>query len=292
MEDIPFDDGCDTFHSAAVVELRAPCGRDYKTKYACRLCCGGGGGSGGGGGDGGSNRDGEPFFYMNRNMMRSHLEDPDHLQRARDHLEEREGHLRRFFAAYQLRLKIRKCGSPEPVRDLLYRYAFEGEEVLSKARRLYQKYEKYEPVVLLELALWKSACILYDPHDNDIDGGDGDGIDGDGRHCDNNNGNKFTASTMMRSRDVLAFYDFISRGWKCNKVRMRRHPLIGSVIRNVLPFLDLPDPNPNSSSSPSSSSTIASSTSNAAGAMASAASSSSSSSTGRSQSQRGGRYNY
>jgi len=89
---------------------------------------------------------------------------------------------------------------------LLDRYVYDDADVLEEARILHGKYKKQEQLVVLELTLWKAACILHPPEN---------------------------------AKHVLALYQFFSGDWKAKKEAMRRDRLIGCVIENVLPFLDL-----------------------------------------------------
>jgi hypothetical protein len=69
--------------------------------------------------------------------------------------------------------------------------------------KLLIKYEKMEKISLLELTIWKAACI-------------------------------------MEKTEELTYYAMLewnSRGWKDSKAKMRRCSAIDMIIRNVLPFL-------------------------------------------------------
>jgi hypothetical protein len=63
-------------------------------------------------------------------------------------------------------------------------------------------------LVLLELALWKIACILHPP------------------------------AKLYTS--VTALFAWMEKGWKENKETMRHDELIHVVMQNVMPFLDKP----------------------------------------------------
>ena len=99
------------------------------------------------------------------------------------------------------------------LESMLFRYVYHPEKnpyektaLLKQAERAIQQTKRNEPYVLLELALWKAACILHPPEG--------------------------------RIRDATSFFTWASGGWKANKGAMRHDAMIGSVIENVMPFLE------------------------------------------------------
>jgi hypothetical protein len=97
---------------------------------------------------------------------------------------------------------------PDSIKELFVKYCMdEGtkQTICIKSRRLCDSYMEKEPLVLLELALCKNAC-LRDPTQDDI-----------------------TASDMV--------HYLLCGGWKKNKLASRHDQLIEIVITNVLQFL-------------------------------------------------------
>jgi hypothetical protein len=78
---------------------------------------------------------------------------------------------------------------------------------LSQIRTLVERLKQDTRLVLLELTLWKSACIL---------------------------------NPKEPFKDVLSTILWVSNGWKANKVAMRHHGMVNVVIENVVPFLGEP----------------------------------------------------
>ena len=105
---------------------------------------------------------------------------------------------------------------PKLMKDLLIEWFFDkraknssehSENIFEKITELCTLYKHREPIVQLELSLWKMACFIS-PSD-----------------------------TMML--DPVNY--FFRGGWKKTKVASRHDPLIGIVITNVLPFLTSDD---------------------------------------------------
>lgn len=99
---------------------------------------------------------------------------------------------------------------PQPVLACIAQ-CFVGDDVSKKAASLElellcERYKQQETLVVLELALWKAACFLNAP-------------------------------AYVNADSMLAY--FFRDGWKNNKTASRHDPLIGSVIANVLNFLEL-----------------------------------------------------
>jgi hypothetical protein len=83
----------------------------------------------------------------------------------------------------------------------------ESNEQLEDAKAMISKLKYRERVGLLELAVWRSACLMHAP------------------------------------KHEMAFADWIEwyrKGWKADKTRMRRSNAISIIMARVLPFLDSP----------------------------------------------------
>ena len=98
---------------------------------------------------------------------------------------------------------------PDSIKELFAKYFMDKgtkHTICIEARQLCNSYIKKEPLVLLELALWKTACL-----------------------CNPSSQEDFTASGMVQF--------FLLGGWKKNKTTSRHNQLIEIVLTNVLPFL-------------------------------------------------------
>ena len=91
---------------------------------------------------------------------------------------------------------------------LMYKESDSDSHVVSKRLRRYIEYDRHESLVILMLTMWRTACLLNHPR-------------------------KF-----LNSPSNLISY-VLRDGWKENKVATRRDPMIGIVVTNVLPFLDM-----------------------------------------------------
>lgn len=98
--------------------------------------------------------------------------------------------------AESLRSRLLASLFKEPGADSL-------EELLPHVRR----FKRNAALSLLELKLWKTACLLNPPR---------------------------------VLSDMTSFFFWMDSGWKMNKAAMRHHELITVVMDNVVPFLDAP----------------------------------------------------
>ena len=95
----------------------------------------------------------------------------------------------------------------DPIHSQILSYLFEDEHLWAY-EKLVAQVERFRWKIvlsLLELKLWKTACILYPPH---------------------------------ASKDVTDVLFWMKYGWKANKAAMRHHECITVVMENVIPFLD------------------------------------------------------
>ena len=98
---------------------------------------------------------------------------------------------------------------PELIKELFVKYYMDEktkQSIYIEARRLCDSYVKNEPLVLLELALWKNACLIRNPTQD------------------------------ITARGGMVHY-LLCGGWKENKLASRHDQLIEIAITNVLPFL-------------------------------------------------------
>lgn len=98
---------------------------------------------------------------------------------------------------------------PKSVKDLLVEWFMmeetstkHSQKIFDEIKELCRLYKQREPIVQVELCLWKAACFLNPP------------------------------STM---NDPVNFC--FRGGWKKNKMESRYNPMIGIIINNILPFL-------------------------------------------------------
>mmetsp|Transcript_15428 Transcript_15428/g.16687 ORF Transcript_15428/g.16687 Transcript_15428/m.16687 type:complete len:206 (+) Transcript_15428:75-692(+) len=99
---------------------------------------------------------------------------------------------------------------PESIKMLLDEWLImkDKPEIISgEIERVCSWYQQQEPLVQLELVLWKNACL----HNFEI----------------------------LPTGGIDPFNYFLLGGWKENKAASRRDRMISIVITNVLPFLDM-----------------------------------------------------
>jgi len=148
--------------------------------------------------------------------LMKHADCPLHRQRAQALIKERDALLVRIDGTAKL-VPSAFSGSPPWFESVPFQYVVNirrddgaRQELLKQATRLIQEYKRKEPFVLLELALWKAACLLHRPTDAD----------------------------HWFMRDVTSFLAWSKDGWKVNKGSTRSQLLIDTVMRNVKPFLE------------------------------------------------------
>jgi hypothetical protein len=141
-----------------------------------------------------------------------HNQDPYHLQRQMILLRGQEVACEKLRRASEMARKLEAARAPDSMRMRLSLYLFSPslsslvreDSILRKIEDDLKRYQKNEPLTLLELAVWKAACIA------------------------------------RRKDDPASYYAAVEwwrRGWKVNKVVARRDSMIEIVLKNVVPFL-------------------------------------------------------
>lgn len=192
MATVPLTDNLDTLNSCVFEQVKA----GSTTWYFCRLCSR-------------NHCDGEQLDYVGSNQSRmrvAHLADPIHVQRAALQVKKRNQAIDRFFWSIQHKKDVYYYRSAA-LDASVCRYIFDGSAgSREEIERLVETLRLGDPMVQLELALWKAACELSPPGDS--------------------------------LSSPLEWKSWSCRGWKQLKSKMRRHPLTG-ITALVAPFLGL-----------------------------------------------------
>ena len=150
----------------------------------------------------------EPSFPR-LNDRNAHLQSDPHINRVRYIMRKRQNRFQRFVETVQLYREHdlgRQFVFSTDVMELVCQHIFEvenGSNCLARAKRLCLRYKKEEPITLLEMALWRTACIL-NPSDND-------------------------------KKNMIHFC--LCGGWKKHKEARRNDKIISIIIECVLPFV-------------------------------------------------------
>lgn len=151
--------------------------------------------------------------------MESHCQEIRHYDRVADYIQQQTSIQRKLFACwksfYPLKARIKRLGSPAWRNDVQLHMIpyyeikpsprqmdFQVPPGVSIVDTLLSKYELMEEISLLELAAWKSACIMEKLH--------------------------------------LSYYEMLEWlriGWIDKKQEMRHSPAVAVIIRCVVPFL-------------------------------------------------------
>jgi hypothetical protein len=141
----------------------------------------------------------------NQVKIHAHLADPIHNQRAALLVQVRNDAFRRFGWSLQFQRDWSYYRSTE-LESAIFRHCFAGSSTSQAAvEQQLEELRLGEPMVLLELALWKAACELSPPDDH---------------------------LSPLRKKD------WARSGWKELKPTMRKDPLTG-IAALVAPFLGL-----------------------------------------------------
>ena len=145
----------------------------------------------------------------------NHSKDAVHLANVKRAKVLQKSACQKLRTAQSLSQQMNSTGAPDSFRVDLVRYLFNptlagppDTALVDKMKSQLDKFERNEPTTLLELAVWKAACLINYQHP---------------------------------IKDLFELRDWWNNGWKANKSECRRHPLIDAVLTNVSPFLDRPD---------------------------------------------------
>jgi hypothetical protein len=155
--------------------------------YECRMC------------------NNNPKHIKTRDECAVHVNDPIHVQRAQTLVSNRDAKIERFRETLRFDKDLHDFGRPAEIESMICRYVFQGGIKLDSIEKISKDFRRSEPLVLLELVLWKTACMFYPP------------------------------SPLV---DPLANAMWFSRDWKSSKKAMRRHQMI-CIVPLVAPFLGL-----------------------------------------------------
>jgi hypothetical protein len=138
--------------------------------------------------------------------LKHHLEDKLHLQRAKAISKERDKFLARSNATLRFGGDMKRFRCDPVLASGMCRYVYLGDNAaLADVERRRNDLRASEPLVLLDLALWKASCELHPPE-----------------------------SVVT----PLAWKAWLGHGWKAKKTTSRGDPLHG-IVALVAPFLGL-----------------------------------------------------
>lgn len=144
--------------------------------------------------------------WISVDLMKEHCRDARHMAHIHRAKVLQRTVCEKLRHAQRLSQKMDRVGAPDSLRVDLARYLFNptlpGPPDRTLVRKLSAQLDKFarnEPTTLLELAVWKAACLI---------------------------------NIQPLNKDV-----FELREWKALKAECRRHPLIEVVLSHVVPFL-------------------------------------------------------
>lgn len=119
--------------------------------------------------------------------------------------------IQRFFTVLSLMRQVQKVGAPVNITQGLFSYMFlvpkgTRKKRLAEIKRLLDKYVKCQPMVLLELIVWRAACRANHSEET--------------------------------TKHISSCMDWYLHGWKQIKAKRRYDPMIEVVLKNVAPFMD------------------------------------------------------
>jgi hypothetical protein len=146
----------------------------------------------------------EPHYAVRK--LEAHVNDPLHQQRAAELLKKRDAMSSRLCWSLQHLEAADYFGCPT-LESQMFRHIVAGSSASqATVEQQLKELRLSDPLVHLELALWKAACKVNPP-----------------------------AEEFAR---VLEWMSWNHSGWKAHKSKMRRHPLTG-ITALVAPFLGL-----------------------------------------------------
>jgi hypothetical protein len=145
-----------------------------------------------------------------REAATAHRSDPSHIRNLAKANLTASLFIGRALEGTRLLAEIRGCeGHSDHIRSVLLSYLL-AEPTAHDLFQLEDEVEHFKwtmPLLILELKLWKSACVMNPP-------------------------------TPMK--DMTNTVVWMTTGWKYNKAAMRRHEMITVVMQGVIPYLDMP----------------------------------------------------
>lgn len=138
----------------------------------------------------------------------AHEKDDHHQLHVDAYLEAKSAFLRKVSQAKEVHRRTKEAGLyyPATIAANLFYYVFESRDerqYLEKANQLLERAIVVEPLVVLELAVWRAACLLHPP---------------------------------MPLKDLSDHIAWIDHGWKAEKARRRHDAMVEVVLKNVAPF--------------------------------------------------------
>ena len=86
-----------------------------------------------------------------------HVNDPIHVQRAQTLVSNRDAKIERFRETLRFDKDLHDFGRPAEIESMICRYVFQGSIKLDSIKNISKEYRQSEPLVLLELVLWKNC---------------------------------------------------------------------------------------------------------------------------------------
>jgi hypothetical protein len=158
----------------------------------------------------------DPEMYFSRSEMTRHCSDPNHcavLQILLDTQENVKSGLLYCYSKYnQVAPRVEQLGLAAWRNEIhahlgMYLGSIgENRTAFIRAVNRFFKCEYMERISLIELAAWKSACVM----------------------------------DMHESKTMYDMLKWMRRGWKKNKAKRRRSTATDVIVRNVIRFLDPP----------------------------------------------------
>ena len=148
--------------------------------------------------------------WLTYQAKQEHCKDSLHLIKLERAKKLRQRACGKLCCAQLLSQKMDTVGAPVSLRADLARYLFNptlagpsDSTLVRKMKAQLDQIERNEPTTLLELAVWKAACLISD----------------------------------SAPKDHYGLRNWWNHGWKAGKASCRRHALIEVVLSNVMPFL-------------------------------------------------------
>jgi hypothetical protein len=195
LSELPFTDRMNTPRSGVFFRISEGKAGGDDAVVVCRLC----------------SSPGDPLVrsadrLCGSKALKHHLEDKLHLQRAKAVAKERDKFLARSNGTLCYRGDMKRFRCDPTMASGICRFVYLGDLMgFADAVNRCNELKASEPLVLLDLALWKASCELHPPE-----------------------------SVVT----PLAWKTWLGHGWKAKKPTSRGDPLLG-IVALVAPFLGL-----------------------------------------------------